>query len=153
MKIEIKHRYNYAVLFSHTCENNTIKMTVEAANLSGANLSGADLGCANLSGANLGGANLGGANLSGANLNGAKNISNSHGLLAVIAKRYDASLTPVAAMIAGRMVGCWEDYTTVIHKVFGDDAIRLLAEAWLRDEAWGVRGCLTEHGWIDGDVS
>ena len=45
-------------LFSHTCENNTIKKTVLAANLSGANLSRADLSGANLSGANLSGANL-----------------------------------------------------------------------------------------------
>jgi uncharacterized protein YjbI with pentapeptide repeats len=81
MKIEIKHRYTGDVIFSHDCENNTIKITVEAAvklrvNLSFADLGcayliGADLGCANLSNANLRGANLRGADLSGANLRGA----------------------------------------------------------------------------------
>ena len=55
-------------IFSHTCENNTIKKTVLAADLSGANLSWADLSGAKLSWAGLSGANLSGANLSGANL-------------------------------------------------------------------------------------
>jgi len=58
MKIEIKHKYKYNVLFAFECENNSIKITLEAAiksraNLYGANLSRADLSSANLSGANL----------------------------------------------------------------------------------------------------
>ena len=56
-------------IFSHTCENNTIKKTVLAADLSRADLSRADLSGANLSGAGLSGANLSGANLSGADFN------------------------------------------------------------------------------------
>ena len=55
-------------IFSHTCENNTIKKTVLAAGLSGANLSRADLSRADLSRADLSGANLSRANLSGADL-------------------------------------------------------------------------------------
>lgn len=55
-------------IFSHTCENNTIKKTVLAANLSVADLSVAYLSRADLSGANLSGADLSGANLSGADL-------------------------------------------------------------------------------------
>ena len=58
-------------IFSHTCENNTIKKTVLAADLSGADLSGANLSRADLSGANLSGANLSRANLSWADLSGA----------------------------------------------------------------------------------
>ena len=84
--IEIKRKITGNVLFSHTCEDNTIKITVEKAIESGANLrvadlSGADLHRANLHeadlheadliGANLSGANLRGANLSGADLIGA----------------------------------------------------------------------------------
>jgi len=46
------------VLFSHECENNTIKKTVMIANLSGADLSGANLSRADLSGADLSGADL-----------------------------------------------------------------------------------------------
>jgi len=74
MKIEIKHRFSGAVLFS--CEAGGIKMAVEQAaeakaNLTGANLSRANLSRANLSRANLTGANLTGANLSMANLTGA----------------------------------------------------------------------------------
>ena len=61
MKIEIKHRYTAAVLFGFECENNSVKLTLEAAIKAGANLNGA----------NLNGAYLRGAYLSGANLNGA----------------------------------------------------------------------------------
>ena len=68
--IEIKSVYD-KVLFTHTCENNTILITLSEAIKSGAYLSGAKLRGANLSGANLRGANLSGAYLSGANLRGA----------------------------------------------------------------------------------
>ena len=96
MKIEIKHRFSGAVIFTHDAEENSIKITVESAikihanllganliganlveanlrcaNLIGANLAGANLRCANLAGANLVEANLAGANLAGANLAGA----------------------------------------------------------------------------------
>ena len=47
MKIEIKSIFGN-LLFEYECEKNTIKKTIEKANLSGANLSGADLRYANL---------------------------------------------------------------------------------------------------------
>ena len=56
------------VLFEYEKEKNTLKDTLNEANLRGANLYGADLYGANLYGANLRGANLYGANLYGANL-------------------------------------------------------------------------------------
>ena len=74
------------MLFSHTAEDNTITLTVEAAvscgvSLANADLAGADLAWADLAGANLEGAkledadlswaNLMGANLKGADINGA----------------------------------------------------------------------------------
>ena len=80
--IEIKN-INGVVLFSHTAEDNTVKITVEEAvkknvNLEGADLEGADLEGADLEGANLRNtrlkdadiswADLAGANLEGANL-------------------------------------------------------------------------------------
>ena len=73
--IEIKNIYGF-VLFSHTSENNSIKITVEEAVkknvcLNLADLDGAELAGANLRGANLRGANLIGANLSWADLAGA----------------------------------------------------------------------------------
>ena len=71
IKIEIKSIFG-TVLYTHESENNTVKETVEQANLVGANLVGANLHGANLEGANLEGAKLVGANLNGANLNGAK---------------------------------------------------------------------------------
>ena len=67
-KIEIKNRFNGSVIFSHDCENNTIKLTIEEAVEAKVSLSMADLSYADLIGADLIGANLRGANLSGANL-------------------------------------------------------------------------------------
>ena len=44
MKIEIKSRFSLEVLFSHECEDNSVAITLAAANLGDANLRGADLG-------------------------------------------------------------------------------------------------------------
>jgi Pentapeptide repeats (8 copies) len=71
MKIEIKCRFSGSVLFSHDCEGNTIRTTLEVAVAARANLDGAYLAGANLAGANLDGAYLAGANLDGAYLAGA----------------------------------------------------------------------------------
>jgi len=76
MKIEIKSRFSGKVLFQHTQEGNSIKITVEAAvnaraNLAGANFAGANLARAKLAGANFAGANFAGANFAGANFAGA----------------------------------------------------------------------------------
>jgi len=75
------------ILFTHTCEDNTVKLTVEQAvrvgvnlwganlrgvNLEGGNLRDANLMVADLRWANLRGANLEGGNLRDANLEGAK---------------------------------------------------------------------------------
>ena len=65
--IEIKN-IDGDVLFSHTAENNSITLTVEAAVSCGVSLSKANLKDANLSWANLEGANLEGANLEDADL-------------------------------------------------------------------------------------
>ena len=70
MKIEIKCRFSGSVLFAHEQEDNTVKMTVEAAVKARANLAGAYLARANLAGAYLDGAYLDGAYLAGANLVG-----------------------------------------------------------------------------------
>ena len=71
MKIDITCRFSGSVLFSHECENNTMRITVEAAVKARANLARAYLEGANLVGAYLEGANLEGANLEGAYLVGA----------------------------------------------------------------------------------
>ena len=73
--IEIKN-INGVVLFSHTAEDNTITLTVEAAvscgvSLANANLVGACLAVADLTGADLTGADLTGADISWADLAGA----------------------------------------------------------------------------------
>ena len=61
-----------SVLFEHESEKNTIKETVEKADLTGANLRGANLRGAYLRGAYLRDADLTGADLTGAGLTGAK---------------------------------------------------------------------------------
>ena len=65
--IEIKN-INGDVIFKHTAENNTVKLTVEEAVKKNVNLALADLGDAELAWADLAGANLEGANLESANL-------------------------------------------------------------------------------------
>ena len=76
--IEIKD-VNGDVLFSHTAEDNTITLTVEAAiscgvSLAKANLAGTCLAVADLEGADLEGANLEGANLEDADISWANLI-------------------------------------------------------------------------------
>ena len=61
MKIEIKSRFTAEVLFSAELENNSIKLTLQAAIEAKADLYGANLRGANLCGADLRGANLYGA--------------------------------------------------------------------------------------------
>ena len=58
MKIEIKCRFSDSVLFSHEAEDNTMRLTLEAAVSAGANLYGANLDGANLVRANLDGAKI-----------------------------------------------------------------------------------------------
>ena len=78
--IEIKN-IDGVVLFSHTAEDNTITLTVEAAvscgvSLANANLAGTCLAVADLTGADLTGADLTGADISWADLAGA-NLKNA----------------------------------------------------------------------------
>src|SRR6478735_3084522 len=69
--IEIKSWLSGKVLFSHTCEGNSIKVTLAAGIAVKANLSYADLRSANLRSANLRSANLRSADLRSANLRSA----------------------------------------------------------------------------------
>ena len=71
MKLSILSRFNASLLFEYESEENSFKITLQAAVKSGANLRGANLRGADLDGANLRGANLYGANLRGADLDGA----------------------------------------------------------------------------------
>ena len=71
MKLSILSRFDASLLFEYESEENSLKITLQAAVKSGANLRGANLYGANLDGADLRGANLYGANLRGADLYGA----------------------------------------------------------------------------------
>ena len=63
MKIQITARFTGLVLFEHEAENNTMKLTLEAAISARANLAGANLDGAYLAGANLAGTYLDGTYL------------------------------------------------------------------------------------------
>jgi hypothetical protein len=76
-KIEIKNRFTNDVIFTHECENNTIKITVEEAVKDGASLNRAYLDGAYLVGASLNRASLVGASLYGASLDGASLVGAS----------------------------------------------------------------------------
>ena len=95
MKIEIKDRDTGEVLFSHECENNTVKITLikaieenadlwnanlRDANLRNANLRNADLRDADLRDADLRDADLRNADLRDANLRDADNIEKAKGV-------------------------------------------------------------------------
>ena len=141
MQIEIKCRFIGSLLYSG--EHDSVKLAVEAAVAAKINL-----GSANLRGADLGYADLRGADLRYADLTGVRGrICDSHELLAHIAIRFDASLTGVAAMIAGRLIGCWGQYTQVIRAVFGESVMRRLRQAWSQDESWGVVEKMREYEW------
>jgi hypothetical protein len=123
MLIEIKGRFDGKLLYSG--EHDSIKLAVKAAVKLKVNLRGSDL-----------------SGIKGS-------ICSSHELLAHVAVRFDVSLTPVAAMICGRMVGCWKEYTAAIRQHFGEDVMRRLWQAWSQDESWGVVAKMKEHGWPD----
>ena len=128
MKIEIKHKCSGRILATHTCKNNTIKITLEKCIVKGANLREADLREANLwgtdlreadlRGANLGGANLRGANLWRANLREAnpQNIKvlsiTDHNLLSQILLNHAETTKQRewAGLIAISLDWCWKDF-------------------------------------------
>ena len=83
MKIQIKARFTGSVLFEHEAEENTVRLTLEAAVSAGANLAGAYLDGAYLAGANLDGANLDGANLDGAYLDDKSELSGDRPVLQI----------------------------------------------------------------------
>ena len=154
--IEIKN-INGDVLFSHTAENNSIKITVEEAvkknvrltladladaelawaDLEGANLEGANLEDADLSWADLIGANLEDANLKDANLKGATLIGvNLKGADLDGANIYGANLNgaknipyiPLSCPSEGAFIGWKKVEEKYLVKIqIPEDARRLLA--------------------------
>jgi hypothetical protein len=100
MRIEIKCRFSGIILFSHEAENNSMRVTLEAAISARANLTGAYLSKANLDGANLAGADLAGAYLAGANLAGA-DLAGAYLAGADLAGAYLAGANLAGADLAG----------------------------------------------------
>ena len=103
-KIEIRHRYTDAVLYTCdvTDEQQAGGLAMRAA-LEGAIKAGANLRGANLSGANLRGANLRGAYLSGAYLRGA-NLSDAYLSGANLSDAYLSGANLRGAYLSGAMV-------------------------------------------------
>ena len=104
MLIEIKHRTTGSVLFSREC--GSLKLAVEAAVKIRAYLRGADLR----------GVNLRGADLDGADLEGAKNIWQSHDLIAEVLRRAageDIEKRKLAGLILISRDWCWSKFVAV----------------------------------------
>ena len=107
MKIDIKHLFTGAILFSHVADVNSTSITLIEAVKSGTDLSGANLFGANLFGANLFGANLSRANLSGADLSRATlsgadlSRANLSGANLQEAKNFTFSLVPDEGAFTG----------------------------------------------------
>jgi hypothetical protein len=121
MLIEIRSRFDGKVLFEHDCDNNTIRLAVEAAVKIGANLSGA-----NLSGANLSGANLSRACLSGANLDDKSKTAGERPVLQIGPIGSRAAYL-VAYVVEGGVrvrAGCWfgtlAGFTARVKEVHGN---------------------------------
>ena len=116
--MKILNRWTLKVIFEN--EKETIKETLEDANLIGANLIDANLIGANLIGANLEGANLRGANLEDANLEDA-NLVNANGNLKELKnmqiETYSISFTKDILQI-----GC-KSFSHTEWKNFSDDEI------------------------------
>jgi len=156
MLIEIKSRFDSRVIFSHDCENNSIKLTVEAAvriranldgvYLAGAYLDGANLARANLVRANLDGANLDGANLDGANLAGAiYGIATlTKGILQILGLRWS-----VMIFDAHIKIGC-EFHSTQEWIDFDDEKIAKMdshaAEFWKKNRELILLAAKTHQG-------
>ena len=105
LKIQITARFTGLVLFEHEAENNTMKLTLEAAISARANLAGANLACANLAGAYLAGAYLAGAYLAGAYLDGA-NLARANLACANLAGANLAGAYLAGANLAGANLAC-----------------------------------------------
>jgi uncharacterized protein YjbI with pentapeptide repeats len=127
--IEIKNRFNDAVIFSHAQEDNSIKNTLELAFKSGANLDGANLDGANLRGANLEGASLEGASLEGSTY-GIATLKN--GLLQLLGKYW-----PIFIFDAHIKIGC-QLHSTADWESFDDECISRMAgnalEFWIENK-------------------
>ena len=152
MKIEIKSRFSLNVLFSYEAENNTIAITLAAANLYGANLYGADLCGADLRSANLRSANLCGADLYGANLGDAGRLVGRRPYFSIgpIGSREDvlaAFLTERGVFLrAGCFFGTVDQFREKLQDEHGDnvhakeyraalDMVLAHYEAWPAEEA------------------
>jgi uncharacterized protein YjbI with pentapeptide repeats len=123
------------------------RANLSRADIEGADISHADLSYADLSYADLRNASTHGVNLWRTKLHDAISLKDSHEALAEIARQHDEVLLPVAAMIRGRIIGCWPEYTQMIRYVFGEDIMRALANAWLQCESWGIRARLERYSW------
>ena len=113
MKIQIKSRFTSEILFEHDCENNSIKITLEAAVKARADLAGADLARANLADADLAGADLARANLADAYLARADlagaDLAGAYLADAYLARAYLAGAYLARANLAGAYLDDKED--------------------------------------------
>ena len=152
MEIEIKSWINGAVLFSHDCENNTIKTTLELgvslgisfnnAKLNYAKLNDAELNNAELNNAELNDAELNNAELNNAELNGA--IGNMKEVRSFQIEKYKITFT--SAML---FIGC-KGYSHQEWAAFSDKDISRMAtgavEFWTKWKSFIFRAIALSFG-------
>ena len=118
--VQIRRRGNGKIIFEHTCEGNSVKVTLEhgvetgiyfadadldGARLDGASLDGARLDGASLVGARLDGASLDGASLVGASLDGASLDGVSLADASLVGASLDGASLDGASLVGARLVG------------------------------------------------
>lgn len=174
--IVIKHYYTGKVLFAHTCEGNTQRITVERAvsqdvSLRYADLSGFDLEDANLFGADLYNAFLREANLRGADLRDTDCYHTTFEGAVCDSAFFNNSLLWAADFTRAScqrtsFVGCAADNSTFVDADikaadFSDTSLRgadmrgaltlgaSFADSWVKDVLWGTSP--TSH--VDSDTT
>jgi hypothetical protein len=118
IKIEIKNRWTGEVIYSHECEYNTIRKTVEQAFKDHADLHYADLSNADLSNAHLHYAHLSNADLSNADL------SNAHLRYAHLDEGTKMGFVPLACPSDGAFVGWKKVNGKLVKLLIPEDARR-----------------------------
>ena len=98
--VQIRRRGNGKIIFEHTCEGNSVKVTLEHGVETGIYFADADLDGARLDGASLDGARLDGASLVGARLDGASLDGAS-----LVGARLDGASLDGASLVGASLVG------------------------------------------------
>ncbi|MCA9404764.1 MAG: pentapeptide repeat-containing protein [Candidatus Omnitrophica bacterium] len=144
--VQIRRRGNGKIIFEHTCEGNSVKVTLEHGVETGIYFADADLDGARLDGASLDGARLVGARLVGASLVGARldvrvPPTGSHDFIAEILLRENHKYSrEVAGIVLISRDWCWADFLNYFSKSKIAWAKQVLCSKWsVFEKKFGVK--------------